>query len=226
VSSTEIRADGPGRARPAALRCLADIGGEQSLSSRDRRALERLIRVELVDDHPMPISCCFLSWIAVGSSDQSRVMEFFDLVASWPATFPLGIAAADSDGHGHDDDFGHLARVFVTPALDGWTLLVGPWCDPADEDRLDDVLELCVRASAEFGKAQAYWYGAQSDGSAWLVAENGTLIRRASNIDDALDEAVASERRCRPKPRCSPRQRTKMTVAVPCSTSPRRSRPS
>jgi HEAT repeat protein len=187
----EIRTDGPGRARSSALWCLAELGGEKFLNDRDRCAVERLIRVKLIDDHPMPISCCFLSWIAVETSDQSRVMDFFDLTPSWPATFSLGIAAADSDGHGHDDEFGHLARVFVTPPLDGWTLLVGPWCDPADNERLEDVLELCVCASAEFGKAQAYWFGAQGDGSAWLIAESGTLIRRASNIDEALDEAVA-----------------------------------
>ena len=32
---------------------------------------------------------------------------------------------------------------------------------------------------------------AQGDGSAWLVAENGTLIRRAANIDEVLDEQIA-----------------------------------
>src|SRR5262245_48362623 len=179
----EIRAAGPGRARRAALYCLAEIGGEAVLSSRDRRALERLIRIKLTDDHPMPIDCCFLTWIAVEASDQQRVMEFFGLTPVWPATFRLGIAAADRDGHGASEDPTHPARVFVAPPLDGWTLLFGPWCSPTR----NEALELCVRASSVFGNAQAYWYGEQNDGSACLIAENGTLIARAANLENARD---------------------------------------
>ncbi len=187
----DIRAAGPGRARPAALYCLAEIGGETALSSRDRQAVERLIRVKLATDHPVPVTCCFLSWIAVATSDQQQVMRLFGLTPAWPATFPLGIAAADRDGHGPYDGPGHYARVFVTPPLDGWTLLIGPWCDPADEERRGEVLERCVRASAVYGRAQAYYFATQGDGSAWLVAENGTLVRRGASIGDALDEEIA-----------------------------------
>jgi hypothetical protein len=78
----DLRADGPGRARPPALRCLAELGGENFLSAHDRQAMERSIRVKLVDDHPIPIFGCFMSWIALQTSDQSRVMEFFDLTPS------------------------------------------------------------------------------------------------------------------------------------------------
>ncbi len=189
----DIRAAGPGRARPAALYCLAEIGGENALSSRDRQAVERLIRVKLATDHPVPVTCCFLSWIAVATSDQQQVMRLFGLTPAWPATFPLGIAAADRDGHGLHDGPGRYARVFVTPPLDGWTLLIGPWCDPVDEERRDDVLERCVRASAVFGRAQAYWFAARDDGSAWLVAENGMLVRRGASPGDALDEEPDEE---------------------------------
>jgi len=186
-----IRATGPGRARPAALYCLAEVGGENAFSRRDRQAVERLIRVKLVTDHPRPVTCCFLSWIAVATRDQQQVMKLFGLTPAWPATFPLGIAAADRDGHGPHVGLGHYARVFVTPSLDGWTLLIGPWCHPANAERRSDVLERCVRASAVSGRAQAYWFGAQGEGSAWLVAENGTLVRRGANTDDDLDEEIA-----------------------------------
>lgn len=187
----DIRAAGPGRARPAALYCLAEIGGENALSSRDRQAVERLIRVKLAADHPVPVTCCFLSWIAVAASDHQQVLRLFGLTPAWPATFRLGIAAADRDGHGPHDGPGRYARVFVTPPLDGWTLLIGPWCNLVNTERRDDVLERCIRASAAAGRAQAYWFGAQDDGSAWLVAENGKLVRRGANINDALDKEIA-----------------------------------
>jgi hypothetical protein len=47
-----------------------------------------------------------------------------------------------------------------------------------------------LRASAAFGSAQAYWYGERGDGSAWLVTENGTPIRRACNFGNATDEVL------------------------------------
>lgn len=184
----EIRATGTLRARHAALSCLADAGGETALSDRDRKALGRLLRVKLAHDVPVGISCCFLSWIAVESSDQQGVMDFCGLTPTWPATFRLGNSAADSDGHFRDDER-RFARVFVTPPLGGWTLMFGPWCNPLQ--RRESTLELCLRASATFGKAQAYWFADQGDGSAWLIAENGTLIRRAAYPGDPPDNQFA-----------------------------------
>ena len=168
---------------------LAEVGGEQALSDRDRHAIERLSRVKLLTGHPEPVTGCFLSCIAVRSDDQRAVTDLFRLTPTCPATFTLGTIAADCDGH-YRLDARRYARVFVTPSLDGWTLLVGPWCDPASQERRDEVLELRLRASAAFGSAQAYRYGERGDGSAWLVTENGTLIRRACNFGSATDEVL------------------------------------
>jgi len=184
-----IRASSTRRARPAALYFLAEVGGEQALSDRDRHAIERLSRVKLLTGHPEPVTGCFLSCIAVRSDDRRAVTDLFRLTPTCPATFTLGTIAADCDGH-YRLDARRYARVFVTPSLDGWTLLVGPWCDPASQERRDEVLELRLRASAAFGSAQAYRYGERGDGSAWLVTENGTLIRRACNFGSATDEVL------------------------------------
>ncbi|WP_329402786.1 hypothetical protein OG523_01055 [Streptomyces virginiae] len=44
--------------------------------------------------------------------------------------------------------------------------------------------------SARYGRAQAYYYGAQGDGSAWVVAENGVVIRRYSETGDGDDHLL------------------------------------
>ncbi|MGW2374492.1 hypothetical protein [Kitasatospora sp. NPDC001683] len=49
--------------------------------------------------------------------------------------------------------------------------------DVADE-RAADVLLAWERLSARCGRAQAYWYGAQNDGSAVLAAERGVVVPR------------------------------------------------
>lgn len=52
------------------------------------------------------------------------------------------------------------------------------------------MLRLCTELSARYGRAQTYYYGGQGDGSAWLVAEHGTLIRRYGETGEAEDELL------------------------------------
>ncbi|MCU7826232.1 HEAT repeat domain-containing protein [Kitasatospora sp. DSM 101779] len=186
-----VRRSEPGRLRPAALTALAGIGGEPLLSARDVAAVERLVRIKLTADRPQPLSACWLYWVAVAGGDQPGIMRILGLTEPRPATFALGNAILDADVHGFGDDEpgSPVGRVFVTPELDGWTLVAGAWCDPCDAERGEELRERCIELSARYGRAQAYYFGAQNDGSAWLVAENGTVVRRykeAGEPDDRL----------------------------------------
>ncbi|MGW2839550.1 HEAT repeat domain-containing protein [Streptomyces sp. NPDC001493] len=180
-----IRRDGPGRQRAGALSVLAQLGGESALSERDVAAIERLVRVKAPDERPTASWNCGNHWIAVPSGDQAGIIGALGLVGPRPVTFALGNDIVDADGHeaGPGSPSGY-ARVFVTPELDGWTFVLGAWCDPCDAERAEDVLRLCTLLSARFGSAQAYYYGAQGDGSAWLAAERGTVIRRYCETGD------------------------------------------
>ncbi|WP_073925679.1 HEAT repeat domain-containing protein [Streptomyces sp. CB03911] len=179
-----VRHAGPGAARAGALEALAEIGGEDVLSARDMAALERLVRIKLPEDLPSPVVCCFLSWIAVSTGDQNGVMDLLGLSAPHPVPFAAGVLAADLDSHAGLDEnpLDQYRRVFVTPELAGWTLVVGSWCDPSSAEREAEVLEACVRLSARYGQAQAYSHSAQHDGSAVLVAEQGTVVWRFAYI--------------------------------------------
>ncbi|CAM5649274.1 hypothetical protein BOQ63_040380 [Streptomyces viridifaciens] len=132
------------------------------------------------EDRPVPLVCCWLAWIAVNTGDQAEVMDLLGLSAPLPVSFEVGVDTVDGDGHPFSDDDPHdgFRRVFVTPELAGWTLVAGAWCDPVDAERAADVLAACERLSARYGRAQAYWYSAQNDGSAVLVAEQGVAVRR------------------------------------------------
>ncbi|MEW1859558.1 hypothetical protein AB0399_04125 [Streptomyces sp. NPDC088194] len=184
----DVRRRGPGRLRARALTVLADIGGEAALSAADVAAVERLIRIRLRDDRPTGIWACWNHWIAVPSGDQAGVMAALGLTDPRPATFKLAHEVIDSDGHCHDDSA--YSRVFVTPELDGWTLVLGAWCSPCHEERSADVLRLCTELSARYGQAQAYYWGGQGDGSAWLVAERGAVVRRYCESGEADDELL------------------------------------
>ncbi|WP_256356116.1 hypothetical protein [Streptomyces sp. PKU-EA00015] len=134
-------------------------------------------------DTPTPITACWLHWLAIPTGDQAAVLDAMGLTDPRPTDFAQAVEAVDDDAH--DPDHGY-DRVFVTPELDGWTLVVGAWCDPTE----DDMPALCEQLSARFGKAQAYYHGAQSDGSAWLVAENGHVVRRAAFTGEPDDEEL------------------------------------
>ncbi|MFE2664285.1 HEAT repeat domain-containing protein [Streptomyces mirabilis] len=187
-----IREQGPGRQRARALTALAELGGEPALSRADVAAIERLIRVKLPDDRPEGMWACWNHWIAVPGGDQAGIVQMLGLVDPRPVTFALGNDIVDADGHGCGQDEPHdgYERVFVTPELDGWTLVLGAWCDPCGKERSEDVLRLCTELSARYGRAHAYYYGGQGDGSAWLVAEQGTVIRRYCETGEGEDELL------------------------------------
>ncbi|MFG2278766.1 HEAT repeat domain-containing protein [Streptomyces asoensis] len=188
-----IREVGPGEQRARALTVLAALGGEPALSAADVAAIERLIRVKLPDDRPEGMWGCWNHWIAVPSGDQIGIMRALGVVDPRPVTFALGNDIVDADGHGCGDDedpYTGYERVFVTPELDGWTLVLGAWCDPCGEGRRDDVLRLCTELSARYGQAQAYYYGGQGDGSAWLIAEHGVVVRRYCETGEGEDELL------------------------------------
>jgi hypothetical protein len=115
-------------------------------------------------------------------------MDVMGLVRPRPVTFAEAEVLVDEDGHGGaEGNPDGMARVYVSPELDGWTLVIGPWCDPSDVERSDDVLRLCRDLSARYGRAQAYYYGAQGDGSAWLVAQDGVVLRRYCETGEGED---------------------------------------
>jgi hypothetical protein len=184
-----VRERGPGRQRARALTVLAELGGEPALSRADRTAIERLIRIKLPNDRPEPLWACWNYWMAVPGGDQAGIMRTLGLTDPRLVTFALGNDIVDADGHGCDtDEHTGYERVFVTPELDGWTLVLGAWCDPHGQERREDVLRLCTELSTRYGRAQAYYYGGQGDGSAWLIAEQGTVIRRYGETGEAEDD--------------------------------------
>lgn len=192
----EVRVKGPGKLRARALTVLASVGGEEALSAADRAAVERLIRIKMRDEPAQPLDTCFTSWIAVPTDDQRGVMELLGLHEARPATFALGLSVGSHDSH----DGAEHGRVYVTPEVDGWTLVLGPWCDPGDPERAADVLRLVTELSRRYGRAQAYYFGDQGGGSSWLVAEKGEAVRRfraswtADDAEYALGEPLPEER--------------------------------
>ncbi|MEU4712515.1 hypothetical protein AB0F73_02455 [Micromonospora purpureochromogenes] len=173
-----IRRDGPAPARRAALLALLHLGGEQALDPADLAVLRRLIDIRLPYDRPHTVDGCFNAWLTVRGADQQGIMQVLGLTRSVPATYGLGETLVAHLGHGGPDRSRTWRHVFMSPRLNGWTVVSGPSCDPDDEPQVDGWIQ---ELSSRYGDAQAYFYGSQGDGDAWLVGSQGRIIRRFSS---------------------------------------------
>ncbi|UGT68114.1 hypothetical protein LTT66_33965 [Nocardia gipuzkoensis] len=105
------------------------------------------------------------AWYAVPTSDQAAVLDAFQLTGAVPVGFREAARLFDAQG-----DLPPDKAVVVTPAFDGWTLLVHKGVLEADLEAL----------SARFGAAHSYGHGYQSgcgDWSDWTVAEQGKVLQ-------------------------------------------------
>ncbi|WP_200302094.1 HEAT repeat domain-containing protein [Streptomyces adelaidensis] len=182
-------ATGP-RIRSGALVALAAIGGPAALSPVDQDACRRLTRIKRPAEIPEAMHRC-TSWYAVPGSDRAAILEAFDLSDPEPVTLRTGAAAWEHDQHHWLRDRPHphtdCARVFVSPELDGWTLVFGnPSQDTHRIDAAGDhdaaalahlVRRRCADLSRRFGTAQ--WYGShcRDNWTAWCIAEDGKVVR-------------------------------------------------
>ncbi|WP_405459771.1 hypothetical protein [Streptomyces globisporus] len=48
----------------------------------------------------------------------------------------------------------------------------------------------CCACALIYGQAQAYYYGMQGDGSAWLIAEDGAVVRRYCETGAPDEDAI------------------------------------
>jgi len=172
--------------RRPALVALAEIG---AIEPRDLRMIERLIRVKSRGEVPEPMHLCG-GWYALPTADQAAVLDAFELSDAFPVTMRMGADARISDLHywARASSYQHAkcARAYVTPLLDGWTLVFGTFLGlehPPLPDAETDELARCAELSRRFGRAQAYGVNCGDTYNFWCIAEDGVVVR-AYDTDD------------------------------------------
>ncbi|MFF8788040.1 hypothetical protein [Streptomyces sp. NPDC015125] len=165
-----VRSAGPGGLRSAALRMLASVGGADALAPADRAAVERLVRIKLLDETPGDLPAW--SWVAVPRAEVQDIVRALGLHDARPVTTALGVSAAIHEENSLD----HLSadgattteyRVFITPEFDGWRLVYGA-------DYLDDNwAQVIEKLSTRCREAHFYAVDEHNGARVWWVAENG-----------------------------------------------------
>ncbi|MER6156932.1 hypothetical protein ABT147_15505 [Streptomyces sp. NPDC001868] len=145
------------------------------------------------DSTPL-IRACWLSWLAVATVDQAELVKTLGLMDARETTWADGVELIDEVAHDEEEPF---STVVVTPPMQGWTLVVGPYFGLSYPQQTVHVTDLCRKLSAHFGKAQLFFHSEQNDGEAWLIAERGRILRRwiSEYPELALGEPFGVERR-------------------------------
>ncbi len=197
--------------RRAAISALAELDWAE-LGTADQALVQRLIRVKQLTEVPQPVIPQG-EWYALPTTDQAAVLAAFDLRDPVPVTMRMGFAPWQLDGpwrplpeyigYGITGAYG---QVFVTPALDGWTLVFADGSVlTADGNVADGEVAFasahrrCAELSRRFGKA--HWYletesGGCWDQSGWCVADKGEVVRYCYydfDIDDGVQIGPAAE---------------------------------
>ncbi|MFG3257141.1 hypothetical protein [Streptomyces sp. NPDC048172] len=168
-----LRREGPGRLRRHALHALAVLGACDELTDRDRSALERLVRIKLLDDRPSDTHWPF-TWVAVPAAAYEGVFPALGLHDRIPATMAMGMSGIRHDRAelpGPGDEGLTAYRAFVTPEFSGWRLVFGRPVWRSDQNGL---LE---RLSEHCREAHYYEHDGYDDAHSWAIAERGRLIR-------------------------------------------------
>ncbi|QIS16431.1 hypothetical protein [Nocardia arthritidis] len=200
ILRTVRRSKLPGRCD--VLQVLAEFGWEE-IDSADAGLLRRLIRSKQLTEVPQPMELR-AGWFAVPTTDQAAVLEAMDLHNPAPATLRMGFdryrwertwQPLPINSFSWPSEYqpnSYLDRgVFVTPGLDGWTLIVGDtaWADGIYGDEPDDeVRRRCRQLSRRFGTAHWYSHGDNGHGwdADWCVAADGVLQQGCVVLDDEV----------------------------------------
>ncbi|MGW1958225.1 hypothetical protein ACWCPI_36690 [Streptomyces sp. NPDC001920] len=185
----EIRRQGPGRLRGNALKVLVDLGGTENLDESDRRAVERLVRIKILDELPVEVPSEAGRWLAFPANRLDDAVAALGLHDLRPVTTVMGVAAAtkSTDSLEFQDAEGATRtayRVFITPEFENsyaegdikhWRMLWGN----SFLDALDG-FELARRLSEQCGEAHFYVLDPYNASENWYVAHDGHTRRSFS----------------------------------------------
>lgn len=127
---------------------------------------------EQPSDRPVPFGYT-CAWWALSTTDTGAVVEAVGLSAAQPANWETGVRLA------------YEGLVFVTPPIEGWTLIAGTALPPSPDDARGSTVPHLLSLSGRFGFALAFSTHRVVDYHAWAKAREGALVRGYSYIGES-----------------------------------------
>lgn len=136
-----------------------------TLQAPSIHAPKPLDNIDTTPDAPMSFGYK-MSWLALKTEDSAAVCGSLPVTNIQPANWRTGFVAAYG-GH-----------VFISPPVNGWTLVVSHQLpELPEEDRTDELTPLLASLSERFGEAQYFGTHRVVDYHAWALFTNGREVR-------------------------------------------------
>ena len=120
-------------------------------------------------------------WFAVKTSNQEKLIELLKIKNVEKCNWKMGI------------DKAYKGSIFITPAIDGWTLACGLGLPTGDsKESIKEVKKTLQTLSKEFGEAQFFCTHRVVEYHCWMKAINGQVTRVYSYLGEA-GENIAIE---------------------------------
>jgi hypothetical protein len=164
-----------------------------------------------------------MGWFAVRNADIHKISAVLRLKGIQKKSWTEGIQTVYAD---------HIsATVFVTPALKGWTFIVGMWASGTGEaDSVRNIQNLIIDLSARFDEAHAYATCRAIEYHHWMMARKGHLTRAFAYLGESGEvlanagDPTGAERTCKwdqlEEGLWSPNEETVLEVAGAWSLNP------
>ena len=129
----------------------------------------------------VPLPFFDMSWLAVKNPKPEVVMDVLSLSDAQVVTWKQGLSAVCGD---YWDFAAHLdaplSRVFITPRIQGWRLVVGGSYGANEDggsDGFRNAARMCRKLSAIYGKTHAFTTQGRMAVYAWILASEGRTYR-------------------------------------------------
>lgn len=157
------------------LSFLLNLKSERGASGGFQKKIsDSLTPVDTTRDSPVGFGYKCM-WVAVKSTDQSEIADFIGLQKAQMANWQSGIENA------------YNGKVFITPPVDGWILLVGYGLpQERTDDELIQIKNFVNKLSKQFGEAQHFASHRVVDYHCWIKSINGELVRVYSFIGESF----------------------------------------
>ena len=140
---------------------------------------ERRIFLSQTPDTPIPFGPS-MAWLAVRCDEAVAVVDALGLEDAEPCNWNSGVGAI------YDDWLGG-SRIFVSPPVDGWTLVVGlPLPHPMGPGFVDKCTPLLVELGGAFEEVQYFFSYPAIDYYAWARVKDGRLVRAFAVSDEGI----------------------------------------
>ena len=133
---------------------------------------QRAVAIDATPDDPTPFGYKCM-WFAVKTTNGEDVVKEISLKSAQRCNWRTGVAAA------------YEGSIFVTPSVNGWTLIVGQDLPTLDDDeRRKQTEALLVKLCERFGEAQHYGTHRVVGFHAWVRSVGGKITREYAYLGE------------------------------------------